>query len=74
MPVLLDAGAFVIAMYFEDHNPPHVHVVGPDFEGLVNIRDLTVFRGAIPPRFRRTALGWIEENRADLLAKWQAWS
>lgn len=33
MPVLFDAGSYVIAMYFEDHNPPHVHVVGPDFEG-----------------------------------------
>ena len=62
MPVLFDAGSYVIAMYFEDHNPPHVHVVGPDFEGLVSIRETAVIRGAIPARFLRQALVWIAEE------------
>jgi hypothetical protein len=69
MPVLFDAGSYVIAMYFEDHNPPHVHVAGPDFEGLVTIRTLAIIRGSIPARFSHKALTWIEENRSDLLAK-----
>jgi hypothetical protein len=73
MPVLFDAGSYVIAMYFEDHNPPHVHVVGPDFEGLASIREAVVFRGAIPARFLRQALTWIAENRDDLLSKWNMW-
>jgi hypothetical protein len=73
MPVLHNAGSYVIAMYFEDHNPPHVHVVGPDFEGLVAIADLAVFRGSIPPRFSRAALGWIAENRGMLADKWEEW-
>lgn len=73
MPVVHNAGSYVIAMYFEDHNPPHVHVVGRDFEGLVAIGDLTVFRGSIPGRFSRAALGWIEAHREELLAKWNEW-
>lgn len=73
MPPLFKAGGYVIAMYFEDHNPPHVHVVGPDFEGLVRIGDLAVFRGSIPSRFSREALKWIEENRGLLLSKWNEW-
>jgi Domain of unknown function (DUF4160) len=73
MPVLFDAGSYVIAMYFEDHNPPHVHVVGADFEGLVSIRELTIFRGSIPASFRRGALAWVAENRDNLLLKWDAW-
>jgi hypothetical protein len=73
MPVLYNAGGYVIAMYFEDHNPHHVHVVGPEFEGLVAIGDLSVFRGSIPARFSRGALGWIEANREELLAKWSEW-
>lgn len=73
MPVLFDAGSYVVRMYFEDHNPPHVHIVGPDFEGLVSIRELVVFRGSIPARFAGDALRWIEENRGDLLLKWDAW-
>jgi len=73
MPPLFRTGGYVIAMYFEDHNPPHVHVAGPDFEGLVRISDLTVFRGSIPSRFSREALKWIEENRGLLFSKWNEW-
>jgi len=71
MPPLKDFGSFWIVMYFEDHNPPHVHVVSADFEALVAIRDGTVFRGSIPGRHRRSALAWIEENRKFLLEKWE---
>ena len=69
MPPLLRTGSYVIAMYFEDHNPPHVHVVGKDFEALVRISDLTIFRGSLPKKVAREALQWIEENREMLDAK-----
>lgn len=70
MPPVKDFGGFRIVMYFEDHNPPHVHVVSPSFEGLISIRDGVVFRGSIPARARQRALAWIEENRAMLLTLW----
>jgi hypothetical protein len=73
MPVLHNAGSYVIAMYFEDHNPPHVHVVGLDFEGLVAISDLVVFRGSIPSKFSRDAFKWIDDNRKMLFGKWNEW-
>lgn len=71
MPPLKDFGSFRIVMYFEDHNPPHVHVVSADFEALVAIEDGTVFRGSIPGRHRRSALTWIATNRDFLLEKWE---
>jgi hypothetical protein len=58
-------------MYFEDHNPPHVHVVGPDFEILVAIRNATVLAGEAPARVRRVALRWIAANRDELLTRWE---
>ena len=70
MPTLARFAGFEIDMYFEDHNPPHVHVVGPDFEILVAIQGGTIIVGAAPARVRRTALHWIANNRAMLLAKW----
>jgi len=57
-------------MYAEDHNPPHVHVIGPDFQAKVRITDAEVFAGAIPRRMRREALYWILMNREKLMAKW----
>jgi len=71
MPVLQRFAGFVIRMYFADHNPPHVHVVGPDFEALVSVADLAVIAGELPARFSREALDWIVENRAFLLLKWE---
>ncbi len=70
MPTLVRFANFEIDMYFEDHNPPHVHVVGREFEMLVAIRDGAVLAGDVPPRVRRTALRWIADNRETLLRTW----
>lgn len=70
MPTLKDFGAYQVRMYFKDHNPPHVHVVSPDETALVGIQDGAVIRGNIRPAFLQEAQGWIEENRSELLQKW----
>jgi hypothetical protein len=73
MPTLARFANFEIDMYFEDHNPPHVHVVGRDFEILIAIGDGATVVGDAPARVRRTALRWIADNRAKLLEKWEAY-
>jgi hypothetical protein len=70
MPTVKDFGAYKITLYAEDHNPPHVHVLGPDFQAKVRIRDAAVFAGVIPPRHRREALAWIADNADELMARW----
>jgi hypothetical protein len=70
MPTVKDFGDCKITLYAEDHNPPHVHVIGTDFQAKVRIADAEVFAGAIPPRHRRKALPWISANRETLMAKW----
>ena len=57
-------------MYFEDHNPPHVHVVTRDSEAFVAISDGEILAGSIPAKFRRQALNWIAGNREMLVALW----
>ncbi|MEI9996605.1 MAG: DUF4160 domain-containing protein [Rhizomicrobium sp.] len=73
MPTLARFAGFEIAMYFEDHNPPHVHVVGRDFEVLLAIRDGAVLAGEGPARARRIGAKWIANNRAMLLTRWDAY-
>lgn len=70
MPTIKAFGGCKIALYAEDHNPPHVHVIGPDFQAKVRIADAEVFAGVIPPRHRREALSWISAYREKLMAKW----
>ena len=71
MPAIKNFGAFKIVMYFEDENPPHVHVVAATFEAKVRIADAKVFRGSIPTAHQRQALTWIAENREFLEEKWR---
>jgi len=70
MPTIKDFGGYKITLYAEDHNPPHVHVIGPDFQAKVRIADAEVFAGEISPRHRRQALSWIAANREMLKTKW----
>jgi hypothetical protein len=70
MPTVKDFGGYKITLYAEDHNPPHVHVIGPDFQAKVRIADSEVFAGAIPPRHRREALSWISANTERLMERW----
>ncbi|WP_414638144.1 DUF4160 domain-containing protein [Azospirillum sp.] len=37
MPTIARFAACTVSIYPADHNPPHVHIRGPDFEALVEI-------------------------------------
>jgi hypothetical protein len=67
-----DTGDWKITMYFGDHNPPHFHIVTPDEEALVEIATLEIIEGRVPRAVLKPALEWARENKALLLAKWEA--
>ncbi len=71
MPVIVRFGGFVIRMYSNDHNPPHVHVENADFRALVAIKNCRIIEGNIDPKFRREALDWIAANIAMLMQRWE---
>lgn len=70
MPTLQRFGAASIRMYADDHNPPHFHIVGPDFQVLVRISDLTVVAGEASPNQITDALHWAKNNQEMLALKW----
>jgi len=70
VPTIRNFGAYKITIYAEDHDPPHVHVIGPDFQAKVRIANAALFAGTIPPRHRREVLSWIAANHDGLMAKW----
>jgi hypothetical protein len=70
MPAIKDFGGFKITMYFEDHNPPHFHIVSPAQAAVVEIATLTVIAGTIRAAQLREALEWAEANKELLEQKW----
>ena len=70
MPTLQQFGAVSIRMYADDHRPPHFHIVGPDFQIVVRIADLTVIAGTARRRQIAEAMAWAIQHREMLALKW----
>jgi Domain of unknown function (DUF4160) len=70
MPEIKRFGSFKILMFFQDENPPHVHIKGTDFAAKIRISNGDLLAGKAPSKALDRARQWIEENRADLSAMW----
>ncbi len=70
MPTLQRFGAATIRMYADDHRPPHFHIIGPDFQVVVRISDLTVIAGTARRGQVAEALAWAMQHREMLALKW----
>jgi hypothetical protein len=68
MPEIRRFGGFKLLMFFQDENPPHVHVKGPDFAAKIRISSGELLAGDAPKKVLREARRWVEEHRVELLA------
>ena len=69
MPVISRFLGIVIAIYFDDHSPPHFHAKYGEYEITVGILDGTV-EGRFPRRALQHVLEWYELHKLDLMADW----
>jgi hypothetical protein len=60
-----------IVMFWQDHAPPHFHVVYGEFEATVNITTMDLLRGSLPRRARALVLEWASEHRTELMEDWE---
>jgi hypothetical protein len=61
----------VVRMFFNDHEPPHFHVSYGEFEALIDVNTLAVYRGELPRRALALTLEWAALHRDELLQDWQ---
>jgi hypothetical protein len=59
-----------IAMYFNDHAPPHFHVVYAGREASFRLSDLGIFEGELPSRATRLVREWARMHTGELRANW----
>jgi|TARA_R110002012_G_scaffold186478_3_gene353176 hypothetical protein len=71
MPTIEDFGSFKIYMYFGDHNPPHIHVIGSDFAAKIRISDAEIFTGQLPGKIGKQACNYVVTHKVRLMAIWQ---
>jgi hypothetical protein len=70
MPEIKRFGSFKLLMFFQDENPPHVHVKGVDFAAKVRISTGDLLAGNAPSGVLRQARRWVQDHRVELLAMW----
>ena len=71
MPEICRFYGIIIAMYYNEHNPPHFHAKYGEFGAEIDIRTLQVFKGELPKRAKTLILEWADEHRAELEQDWE---
>jgi hypothetical protein len=70
MPEIARLGSFKLLMFFQDENPPHVHIKGAGFAAKMRISNGELLAGKAPDKVLKQARHWVEGRRAELLAMW----
>jgi hypothetical protein len=70
MPEIARFGSFKLLMFFQDENPPHVHINGAGFAAKMRISTGDLLAGDAPKRVVKQACLGVEEHRAELSAMW----
>jgi hypothetical protein len=72
MPRISEFFGIVIAMYYNDHVPPHFHAMYAEHEAQVAIESLELLHGSLPRRALAMVLEWAAVHREELRANWEA--
>ena len=71
MPEISRFFGIVIAMYHNEHGPPHFHARYAGEKALIEIETLTILEGRLPPRALGLVVEWAVVHREQLLENWE---
>ena len=70
MPEICRFYGIIIQMFFNDHNPPHFHVVYGEYKAVININD-EIVEGSMPNRALKLVFEWMDIHKLELLENWE---
>ena len=72
MPVIARFYGIVAKMYLlgSEHNPPHIHFLYGDYNAIVDLQQLKVTEGDLPPRATAMVLEWVNQYPSELINMW----
>ncbi len=71
MPEISRFFGIIIAMFFDEHNPPHFHARYGKDGVAIEVRTLKVLEGRIPPRALGLVIEWASLHQEELLQNWE---
>jgi len=70
MPEVSRFFGIVIALFYDEHNPPHFHARYGEHKASIDIRTLSILEGQLPSRALGLVVEWASQHRNDLLEDW----
>ena len=70
MPEISRFLGIIIAMYYNDHAPPHFHAKYGEYEAKVNIESGEIIDGDLPNRAKKLILEWWSLHKEELAEDW----
>jgi hypothetical protein len=71
MPTVSRFFGIVISMYYNDHAPPHFHIMYAEHRAKMAIETLELIDGVLPRRPLALVLEWAALRRGELVADWE---
>jgi phosphomannomutase len=71
MPEISRFYGIVIAMYYDEHNPPHFHARYAGSKVAIEIATLRILDGRIPPRALGLVMEWAAQHQSELMQDWE---
>ena len=71
MPTISRFFGIVVAMFFDDHGPPHFHARHAGGTAKVRIDTVEVIESSLGRRQLRLVLAWAELHQDELLENWR---
>lgn len=72
MPVITRFYGMTIKMYLlgKEHNPPHIHIIYGEYNGVIDIQTLNLLEGDLPGKGLSLAIEWATIHQQELLDMW----
>jgi hypothetical protein len=71
MPEISRFFGIIIAMFYNDHAPPHFHVRYGGQKAIIEIETLRVLNGKLSPRVLGLVMEWASQHQDELREDWK---
>ena len=71
MPTICEFYDIVIAMFHNDHAPPHFHAIYGEYRVLVGVDPVRVIAGSLPRRAQSMVIEWAASHQLALRENWE---
>ena len=71
MPEISRFLGIIVAMYYNEHNPPHFHARYGDYKIEIAIKTMSILAGKLPPKALGLIMEWATQHQDELMDDWE---